>query len=313
MVLTGNIHFLKQSSNGQKFEFSGTFEEFFLDHPDNLRIIEVKDICVIKISGGVTPNQVVSKLKFAGTDSSDFNDDALDEYDIFDWGEYQFLPGVIQRQAVITDIENNNQFQIVGIIFEEDIKLFARTPPYLSTSLRDSYGEENILLYNQWYSEGPGPVSWEGEFAVFLIQDHLLFTSQGDAEEDTYIVKLSLNINLSEIIYNWLIDHGNLVTYILGNVSPVWNNANLLEKFRSIIEALSSNTTLMLFISEAQKAELLEVIRMSSNSDSRVLDILEVENHPRANSLVEYLIQLSNQGFGSNLISWGDFLDNISE
>ena len=62
MVGPGNIHLLKQLSTGQKFEFTGSLEEFLLNCPDNLKTIDIEDICVIKISEEITPDQVQENL-----------------------------------------------------------------------------------------------------------------------------------------------------------------------------------------------------------------------------------------------------------
>ena len=155
MVSTGNIHLLKQLPAGQKFEFSGSLEEFLVNCPDSLKMIEVEDICVIKISEGIAPDQVAKNLKFPGTESSDFNNDTLDEYDDFDWGEYQLLPGVIQRQAIIIQVETRSVFQFVGIKFRNEVELFARMPEFLSNYLSDTYGQENLLLESQWFRKVP--------------------------------------------------------------------------------------------------------------------------------------------------------------
>ena len=311
MVGTGNITLLKQLSNGQKFQFTGSLEEFLLNCPDDLKTIEVEDICVIKISEEITPDQVVSNLNFLGTESSDFNDDALDEYDDFDWGEYQILPGVIQRQAIITSAES--VFQVVGIEFGNKVEVFARTPPYLSTFLSDSYGEKNLLLYNQWYSEGPGPVSWEGEFAIFSIRNFLLFATQGDGVNDESLIEAGSVEDLAELIYDWLLDQGELVCFILNNITPNWSDEDLINTFQESIKKLNDYNLLDLFISDEQRQALLEVIRTSGASDARVLDILETKDHPSAISLTQYLVGLSNQGAEGSLFSRGDFMQCLIE
>lgn len=313
MVGTGNITLLKQLSNGQKFQFTGSLEEFLLNCPDDLKTIEVEDICVIKISEEITPDQVASNLNFLGTESSDFNDDALDEYDDFDWGEYQILPGVIQRQAIITSAETESVFQVVGIEFGNKVEVFARTPPYLSTFLSDSYGEKNLLLYNQWYSEGPGPVSWEGEFAIFSIRNFLLFATQGDGVNDESLIEAGSVEDLAELIYDWLLDQGELVCFILNNITPNWSDDDLISTFQESIKKLNDYNLLDLFISDDQRQALLEVIRTSGASDARVLDILETKDHPSAISLTQYLVGLSNQGAEGSLISRGDFMQCLIE
>ena len=313
MVNTGNIHLLKQLPDGQKFEFSGSLEEFLVNCPDNLKMIEVEDICVIKISEGIAPNQVARNLKFLGTDSSDFNDDALDEYEDFDWGEYQFLPGVIQRQAVIIRAETQSVYQVVGIKFRNEVELFARIPPYLGTFLSETYGEENLLLENHWYTEGPGPVSWEGSDAIFLIRDFLLFASQGDGESDAYLVKIDSDEDLAGEIYQWLVDHGQLVSFILSNFTPNWSDADLLKSFQESIKKLLSNSSLVLNISDVQMQFLYNVIRGSITSDSKVLEIIETNNHPLTDALTQYLVALSNESTRGILISWGDFLSNVAK
>jgi len=313
MVGPGNIHLLKQLSTGQKFEFTGSLEEFLLNCPDNLKTIDIEDICVIKISEEITPDQVASNLKFLGTESSDFNDDALDEYIDFEWGEYQLLPGVIQRQVIIIQAEAKSMHQIVGIEFGNEVQLFARTPPYLCTYLSDSYGIENLLIYSKWYSEGPGPVSWEGSDAIFLIRDFLLFASQGDSESDAYLVKAGSSEDLPELLYGWLVDQGQLVCFILSSITPNWSDEGVLKEFLGSMKDLVSYNFLDLSISDNQMEVLLDVIRASSSLDARVLDILETRNHPRANALTQYLIGLSKQGAGGTLISRGDFLSNFAE
>jgi hypothetical protein len=263
---------------------------------------------VIKISEEITPDQVASNLKFLGTESSDFNDDALDEYIDFEWGEYQLLTGVIQRQAIIISAETESVYQVVGIEFENKVELFARTPQYLCTFLSDSYGEKNLLLYNQWYSEGPGPVSWEGEFAIFLIRNFLLFTTQGDGVNDENLIEAGSVENLAEVIYDWLLDQGELVFFILSNITPNWSNDDLINTFQESIKKLMNYNSLDLFISDDQRQALLEVIRLSGASDARVLGILETKDHPSAIGLTQYLVGLSNQGAEGTLISRGDFM-----
>jgi hypothetical protein len=313
MVGTSEVKFLKHSLDGQKFIFSGSLEEFDLICPEDLKAIDVDDICLIEISAGITPDQIASKLKFIGNESADFNDDALDEYDNFDWGEYQILPGLIQRQVIVTELESQAKYLIVGIDFENEIELFARIPPYLSISLIDSFGEENLLAYNQWYSEGPGPISWEGEFAIFLIRKFLLFTTQGDAESDTYIIKIASEEELPEIIFDWLVEHGQLVYFIFGNVAPNWNDTRILKSLGRSLEKLTSYNSLELNVTTEQIQNLLCLIRESNESDSRVLEILETPDHPRAGFLTQYLNDLSDKGAEANLISWGDFLSNVAE
>ena len=85
-------------------------------------------------------------------------------------------------------------------------------------------------------SEGPGPVSWEGSDAIFLIRDFLLFTSQGDGECDAYLVKIGSNEDLADEIYQWLVDHGQLVSFILCNFTPNWSDAELLKSFQESIK-----------------------------------------------------------------------------
>jgi len=313
MVGTGKIDLLKHLPDGQKLEFSGSLEEFHLNCPNSLKTIEVDDICVIKVSEGITPAQVVANLKFFGTDSSDFSDDALDEYGDFGWGEYQFLPGVIQRQAILIEVETHAIFQIVGIEFGNKVELFARKPPYLCSFLSESYGEENVILESSWYSEGPGPVSWEGSDAIFMVRDFLLFASQGDGESDAYLVKAGSEIDVAKGIFVWLVDHGQLVSFILSETTPNWSDGDLLRTFQDSTRKLLSYSSLVVNLSNVQMQALRDVIRGSNTSDARVLDILETANHPRAGALTQYLVELSNQEAAGPLIFWGNFLSNIEE
>ncbi len=313
MVREKEIYFFKQLVDGQKFNFSGSLEEFELRCPESIRAINVDDICLIEIRAGIKPDQIASKLTYVGNDSADFNDDALDDYDNFEWGEYQLLPGLIQRQVVVTDLESQAKYLIVGIELAGKVELFARIPPYLSTSLSDSFGEEYLLAYNQWYSEGPGPVSWEGEFAIFLIREFLLFTTQGDAESDAYIIQISSEKELPEILFDWLVEHGQLVFFILGNITPNWTDARMLKDFAMSLEKLISYTSLNLNIKTEQFYDLLNVIRESNSSDSRVLEILETLDHPRAGFLTQGLVDLSDRGAEATLTSWGDFLSNVEQ
>ena len=313
MVREKEINFFKQLADGQKFNFSGSLEEFELKCPESIKAINVDDICLIEIKAGIKPDQIASKLTFVGNDSADFNDDTLDDYDNFEWGEYQLLPGLIQRQVVVTDLESQTKYLIVGIELAGKVELFARIPPHLSNSLSDSFGEEYLLAYNQWYSEGPGPVSWEGEFALFLIREFLLFTNQGDVESDAYIKQISSEKELPEILFDWLVEHGQLVFFILDNITPNWSNARVLKEFTMSLEKLTSYTTLDLNIKTEQFYDLLNVIRKSNSSDSRVLEILETNNHPRAGFLTQHLVDLSDRGAESTLTSWGDFLSDVEE
>lgn len=313
MVREKEINFFKQLADGQKFNFSGSLEEFELKCPESIKAINVDDICLIEIKAGIKPDQIASKLTFVGNDSADFNDDTLDDYDNFEWGEYQLLPGLIQRQVVVTDLESQTKYLIVGIELAGKVELFARIPPYLSNSLSDSFGEEYLLAYNQWYSEGPGPVSWEGEFALFLIREFLLFTNQGDVESDAYIEQISSEKELPEILFDWLVEHGQLVFFILVNITPNWSNARVLKEFTMSLEKLTSYTILDLSIKTEQFYDLLNVIRKSNSSDSRVLEILETNNHPRAGFLTQHLVDLSDRGAESTLTSWGDFLSDVEE
>jgi hypothetical protein len=266
---------------------------------------------VIKVSEGITTAQVVANLKFFGTDSSDFSDDSLDEYGDFGWGEYQFLPGVIQRQAILIEVETHAIFQIVGIEFGNKVELFARKPPYLCSFLSESYGEENVILESSWYSEGPGPVSWEGSDAIFMIRDFLLCASQGDGESDAYLVKVGSEIDLAKGIFDWLVDHGQLVSLILNETTPNWNDGDLLKTFQDSTKELLSYNSMVVNLSKVQMQALRDVIRGSNTPDARVLDILETTNHPRAGALTQYLVELSNQEAARPLIFWGDFLSNV--
>lgn len=313
MVREKEINFFKQLVDGQKFNFSGSLEEFELKCPETIKAINVDDICLIEIKAGITPDQIASKLSFVGNGSADFNNDTLDDYDNFEWGEYQLLPGLIQRQVVVTDLETQAKYLIVGIESAGKVELFARIPPYLSTSLSDSFGEGYLLAYNQWYSEGPGPVSWEGESAIFLIREFLLFTTKGDAGSDVYIIQISSEKELPKILFDWLVENGQLVFFIFRNITPNWSDARMLKEFTMSLEKLKSYNSLELSIKTKQFYDLLNFIRESNSSDSRVLEILETNHHPRAGFLTQHLVELSNQGSEATLTSWGDFLSDVEE
>lgn len=312
MIGARNVKLHKRMDDGETIDFFGSLEEFEFKCPASLKAIAVDDICVIEFGSEISPDQIAANLTFIGNESADFNDEALDDYDVFDWGEYQILPGLIQRQVIVIEEGTQSVHQIVGIELSDNVELFARKPQYLSQFINESFSETNLLAYHSWYSEGPGPVSWDGESAVFLIRGFLIETSDGDLGQSTALSKAVSVAHVGKFMHAWL-DERDLVTqFVLFNVTPIWGSDKLSRDFHEATKKLSHERTLSTNLSSEITEEILNCIRKFNPSSSRILSILEDVGDWRAENLIQLLARLANPSDEDEPILFEDLPDLIT-
>ena len=302
----GSLKFHKRLESGETFEFVGSLEEFKFNCPQSLKAIDVDDICIIEFSPEINADQIASNLTFIGTDSAEFNDEELENYGQFEWGEFSDFPGLIQRQVIAVEEVDKSPYQIVGIETGGKAELFARKPQYLCQFVDETFGSENLLLSHSWYSEGPGPVSWDGESAVFLIRDSIIEIIDSDWQQLASLTKVISVAQIGEILYEWLKERELITQFILFFVSPQWNSKKLNREYHESIKRLSNVQSFSAELSVEQIGELLKVIRKSGRSESKILGILEDPVDSHADLLVKLLENLEIQNSEDELISFED-------
>ena len=185
-------------------------------------------------------------------------------------------------------------------------------PPYQCNYLYEWFGEENMLTYNFWFSEGPGPVSWEGELALFKLGDYLLSASARDSEEDFSIVKLGNQIDFANVILNWLQNHGLFPQFVLKTGEPKWTDPMLKSRLKAALAEVEERESLVLNLSPDQIAKILErATNFSEFNDAQLVQLLDQENDPKILGMLEYLESVASGAPGVSLTSFGDFFERF--
>jgi hypothetical protein len=302
----------KQTEDGQLLSFDGLLSHFQEKCPDSLKQIESTDICLIEVHSDVNPQEIAQLFDFVGTSQMDVDYQELEKFEVFSPDDDIQIPGVIRRAAIIIYPECGTQFELIGLEHDSKIILFAMKPPYLCSYLYEWFGEANTLAYNFWFSEGPGPVSWEGEFALFKLDDYLLSASDGDSVEDFSIVKLGDHIDFANAILNWLQDHGTFVQFVLKTMEPKWADPKLKSRLKAALAEVEERESLALNLTPDQISKVLEKAETDSSfPDANLIQLLDQENYPKVLGMLEYVESVARGVPGFRLNSFGDFLERF--
>jgi len=306
------IRVRKQTEDGQLHSFEGLISHFTAECPDLLRQIESTDICVIEVYSDVDPQEIAKLFDFIGTAQIDVDSEELENFEVFSPDDDIQIPGVIRRAVMVLYPEHRTQYELIGLEDGSNIVLFAMTPPYQCNYLYEWFGKDCNLLYNFWFSEGPGPVSWEGEFALFRLREYLLVASAGDSQEDFTVKKIGNDLDITNALLDWLVDHGNLVQFILKTIEPRWEDDALKSRLKNAVGAIEEQEELLINLSPDQISLVLDKINSSLNfPEARIIQLLGIDIDPKVSLLVDYVEQVAEGKPEYLLTSLGDFLEEF--
>ena len=284
-----------------KYLGGGDEDVLYLDQPSGVGPFDGQDLEMfnpiranqvfeIEIRSGIEPMSVIRWLEFDGHGHPEFDDATDYEYPVEWLSTYDFEPsnGNVTRLALLR--QGNQDWQIVGIPYAGEVVLALRSveESYLPPA---RYFSHRIIGEFSNHVDGPGPVSWDTSGAILDLGDWWIEAFGGDSANNDIIVNKPVNI--PEAFVEWLFRTPAVLVFVLKNVVCNWKNSQLVDRYNHAIENIDlvdSGITIFNSLTTEELNIVLALIKKKSGVEANLIQILESEDHPIAETLVEILV-----------------------
>ena len=309
---------------GELITISGTKEELLGGALSPILPLTPSDTFQLEISNSIDPQLIHNLIKFTTDEFAWEYDDpcgvtdlAPDDrggnensnWNVGDYYELASLEGETFRRAIVRG--HATSWQVVGISAGQEVVTLLQGLDDRYSGSRYIPGAKSIASY-WWHSDGPGPISWDGDHAIYEVAGYWLSTSGGDTPEPEKIDPIPSNP--AHYLFEWL-ERKNAVTFfLLKELKPKWDSRSLVSRLEAALEEQSQFINLELGVSEVGILELVEQISKSSPEARPVAEILETNGHPKAEKLVKFIesqddLYWTNTSLVEQLDEWDQLTD----
>jgi len=272
--------------------------------------IRCGDALRVELRDGLDPYEVLKILRFDSDDDFDGTDyqswDTPMEW-VDDFEESYAYNGTIRRYAVL--VQGVKTWRIVGFEHKGDIKLILMDPDYMYEAGSRYAGIRPIGDFT-FHTEGPGPVSWDFENAIFDAGDFWLQAFGGDSgQHDKALDKPSNPEEFAQTYLDWLTSSRALTLFILNYAPCNWSRKRDKEELDS---ALGNTYEIMSFyghLNQHEKDLILKAIQESEYHDKELIAILGATKSDLASVLVAEIEEVFDYESAQALV-WDDDLVN---
>ncbi len=297
----------KYSVGKEPVELSGSGEDLEAGALATFNPVAADDWIELNLKAGI------DRFKAAQWFAFDASEEIILEEEPEGWWSRDFEPdrddlerqmGAVPRFVFLT--QDSTTWQVVQLVVGEKPVKFLRslTDAYVAT---DRYDSERVLAQFSYHSDGPGPISWSGSFAILDVGSYLLYTTDGDSVDDdsAYAKPSSLASELS----SWLADCSAKYLYVLNSSQIDWLDLEKKAEYVRLLSDLDEFSQVSMNLTDDEKSQLEGHL---AQNDRQVGELLAWFGDPAgayADKLIAGVREAINDNSGSLLSDSQDIID----
>jgi hypothetical protein len=265
--------------------------------------IRADEVFEIEIRSGLDPMKVIERLHFDSADLPDVSIAEDYEYPV-DWLEdWDFDPihGAVSRLAVL--IQDGKHWRIAGLRFGDEFKMLL-VEQEDTDNAANRYKPRRVLGDFWFHTEGPGPVSWDGNSALLEMDGFWIHANGGDISDDDRLIGPGAGgFGLRYLV--WLMENSAQIAFIMANVKCAWTDTAQAERYAELFDDVSEVFGLADGLSSTEVEAVLQEIEASESGDKAFVQILSSPSHPLAPALLAVMDEVVQTESGRALM-WRD-------
>jgi hypothetical protein len=312
----------KQAMNGELITISGTEEQLLRGALETMLPVEHYEAFQLNIGDSIDPGLLHNLISFT-SDEFLMNgaDDPLGFTELEpeptpgapqneEYFELAAFDGEVYRKAIV--VRGNDTWQVVGLSHGEQVVTILQGVNDRYSGTRDIPGAREVASFG-WHSDGPGPISWDGDDCIYEVAGYWLRTSGGDELASQEIDPAPAKA--AQSLFFWLDSKNALSHFLLKYLEPKWGSDSLKQRLAVALDNLSEFVSLELNVSEDDIKDLVDLMRNPSSETGPVVEILETDGHPQAEKLVRFIesqddLYWLNTPLMQQLDEWDDASDS---
>jgi len=198
--------------------------------------------------------------------------------------ELTAFDGEVYRKAIV--IRGNDAWQVVGLPHGEAVVTILQGLNDRSGGTRDIPGAKDVANF-WWHSDGPGPVSWDGDDSIYEVDGYWIRTSGGDTLASQEIERAPAKP--AQSLFLWLDSKNALSHFLVRYLEPKWESDALKQRLAVALDNQSEFVFLYIDVSKDDIKDLVNLMRNPSSKTGPLVDILETDGHRQAEKLVRFI------------------------
>jgi hypothetical protein len=301
----------KCSVGKEPVEISGSEEDLEAGALATLNPVAADDWIELNLKAGIDRFKAAQWLEF------DASEEIIMDEEPDGWWSENFEPdrddlerqmGAVPRFVFLT--QDSTTWQVVQLVVGEKPVKFLRslTDAYVAT---ERYDSKRVLAQFSYHSDGPGPISWSGSFAILDAGSYLLYTTDGDSLDDdsAYAKPSSLVSELSSL----LDDCSAKYLYVLNSSQIGWLDLEKKAEYIRLLSDLDEFSQVSMNLTDEENAQL--EVHLAQN-DRQIGELLAWFSDPAgayANKLIAGLREAIDDNSGSLLSDSQDIIEYFNQ